>query len=128
MNQKTIFGLFFITIFLTPLFCFAQELPTLTLPQNLEEAGEWIKGFLITIPSLIKDLWQKEVWPVIFKVLNWLKIKVWDNFLEPYLKSYFEKKVPEIEEEYHKEKEEIKNEIPSTKETLWQRFKKLFSF
>ena len=128
MTKKTIFALSFLTIFLIPLFCFAQELPIIKLPQTLEEAWGWIKTFLKSIPSLIRDLWQKEVWPAIFKVLNWLKIKIWDEFLGPYLKIHFQKKIPQIEKEFQKEKEEMKKEIPKVKESLWQRFKKLFSF
>ena len=128
MINKPIFALSFLIIFLAPLFCFAQELPIIRLPQTLEEAGDWIENFLRAIPYLIKDFWQKEVWPAIFKVLNWLKVKIWDGFLGPYLKAYFQKKVPQIEKEFQKEKEEIRKEIPKVKESLWQKFKKLFSF
>ena len=128
MINKTIFALSFLIIFLSPVFCFAQELSMIRPPQTLEESWGWIKSFLNDIPFLIKDLWQKEVWPAIFKVLNWLKVKIWDNFLEPYWKTHFQKKVPQIEKEFQKEKEEIRKEIPKVKESFWQKFKKLFSF
>ena len=94
MINKTIFALSFLIIFLSPVFCFAQELSMIRPPQTLEESWGWIKSFLNDIPFLIKDLWQKEVWPAIFKVLNWLKVKIWDEFYSEYFREYTKFAVP----------------------------------
>jgi len=66
---------------------------------------------------------KSEAIPVWEKVLNWLDLKVWQP-IKTWVLSQFQPQV--IEQEYSKEKEEMKSELPEAKKTLWEKFKELF--
>jgi len=90
------------------------------------------------LPQAIKEPWQEalRVWGKVFDVFSWL----WNSYISPWLKNIWykisvpfkkevERRKPLIEEEFEKEKiemkEEIKTETSKTGKSLWERFKEL---
>ena len=101
------------------------------MPNTIEEAKEMGKGFLPIMPGFLKNLWQEAV-----GVGKWFFEKVfgiWNKYIFPNLDKYFlqkiEKRAPVIKEEFQKEKTEmkgeIKNEVPKTGKSIWQKFKEV---
>lgn len=82
------------------LFCFAQG-----IPEETKTIWEWIK-----------DIWYSYIYP-------WLQ-NIWQK-ISTFLGKQVEKKKFEIQEEWEKEKQEMKEEIPKASKTIWQRFKEL---
>jgi len=87
-----------ILLFIIIPFCFAQE-------QELKQTTNWLK-----------DLWQNYIYP-------WLKI-IW-NKIYSFLAKEVEQRKPEVKEEFKKETQEMKEEIPKAGESLWQRLQEL---
>ncbi|PIP24837.1 MAG: hypothetical protein COX34_02055, partial [Candidatus Nealsonbacteria bacterium CG23_combo_of_CG06-09_8_20_14_all_36_12] len=95
-------------------FVFAQvEMKTVKMPESIKEAKEMGKGFLGGLPNIFKEIWQEGsrigIW-MYQKALN-----IWDTYIFPWLDKYvlqkIEKRKPLIEEEFQKEKTEMKKEI-----------------
>jgi len=125
------FGLFL------PVFSFAQN--QITPPDTLEEAKEMgervVKVGITELPEIMKKTWEEEampIWRAMYdKWSGW-----WDNTIQPWLQNIWEKiagifgrevekRKPVIEEEFQKEKEELKEEAPEIGKSLWERFKEL---
>jgi len=112
-------------------FSFAQE-ENVKIPENFQEAkGLLEKVFEILkdkLPQAISKIWKEEVVPVWQKIYEWLKVywlkfKNWfQNIFQSKAKEEIVKRKPVIEEEFEKEKEELKAELPKIRENLWQRF------
>jgi len=135
---------------ITPNFIIAKE-PPLELPENLQQTKEMIiqaiRKFVQEMPSVIKNIFKKEVIPIWQKMWNWIK-DFWQNQIKPFFNNlwYFNlkpkirlviekirnlfnttirRKEKEIRKEFTKEKEEIKKEVSRIIESLWQRLKNL---
>lgn len=124
-----------------PIFSFAQAPPSqfITPPETLEEAREMgektLKFSLENLPEILKKIWEEEVLPIWKKMYDWFKINIWPKIetwfkkeVEPRAKEEIEKRKPVIEEEFKKEKEELKETAPTTWQTilnLWEKFKEL---
>ena len=87
-----------ILLFIIVPFCFAQE-------QELKQTTNWLK-----------DLWYKYILP-------WLQ-NIWQQICS-FLEKEVEKRKPDVEEEFKKEIQEMKEEIPKVGKSLWQRLKEL---
>jgi len=109
-----------------------QNLPK--APGNFEEAKTMGKKFLVGLPGVFKKSWQKglNIWNKIFK---WFR-GIWNSYAAPWTQKLWnrikgflgveiEKKKPEIQKEFQKEKQEMKEDIPRVGKSLWQRFKEL---
>lgn len=128
MLKKTLISIIIISIFLNISFVFAQG-----VPDNLDqakEAGEMVKKIAIEeSPNILKQTWNdisglfKTIWNSY--LFPWLKI-IWNKIVS-ILGKEVEQRRPEIEEEFRKETQEMKEDIPKVTKSLWQRFKELIS-
>jgi len=124
-------GLMILLIFglILPGFSFAQNQKIL-IPATLEEGWliiqNFFKIFCESFPRILKNIWNNEVLPVWSKMWEWFKINIWMK-IEGFFKREIEMRKPVIEEEFKKEKEELKTEIPQVKKSLWERLKELIS-
>ena len=117
-----------------PSFSFAQT----GLPESGEEAGQMAEKGLTTLlkdlPGALKQVWSEEAVPIWLgmwnkakKPLEALKTRingVWDD-IRLLFGLEVEKRKPAIQEEFQKEKQELKKEAPKVGKSLWQRFKEL---
>jgi len=120
---------------LLPSFSFAQ----VEQPETLEEAKEMGekagKEIKEKLPGILEKMWKEEVLPrwqeMYEKWSEW-----WDSSIQPWFQNIWEKiatlfgkeiekRKPIIEEEFEKEKEEAKKELPKVTKSLWKRFKEL---
>jgi len=120
--------------FLLPSFSFAQQQPQIKAPGTLEEAKNFITKILKGIPEGLKEV-SKEALIIWQKMANWAK-NLWDSYIFPWFQNIWQKiaaffgkeieqRKPIIEEEFQKEKEEMKEELPKVGKSLWERFKEL---
>lgn len=121
--------------FLAPSFGFLQAQSTAP-PETLKEAkemgeraGQEVK---IKLPGILEKIWKEEALPIWQKIYQWFKTNIWLKIeswfrkaIEPWAKEEIEKRKPLIEEEFKKEKEELKEEAPILGKSLWERFKEL---
>jgi len=122
---------------LLPGFSFAQNQPS-TPPETLEGTKTIGEKILKDLPQALKEPWQEamrvwgkmaDIWSGWWNsyILPWLK-SFWQNIKAPLIKE-MERRKPIIEEEFEKEKKEIKEEIKieasKTGKSLWDRFKEL---
>jgi len=68
----------------------------------------------------------KSAWDATFSYFKNTAILVWDK-ISGFLTKEVEKRKPEIEAEFEKEVGELKEDLPKTTKTLWERFKDLIS-
>lgn len=121
-----------------PEISFAQT-QIVKLPENFEELKEMGLFFLKTIKekllSNIEKIWKEEVIPVWQKMYEWSK-NIWEKYIWPWLENIWyrilsifmkeaEMRKPIFEEEFQKEKEELKEELPQVQKSLWERFREL---
>jgi len=123
---------------LLPALSFGQDESPVKVPENLEEAKEMGQKALETgqkeLPGLIEKIWKEEIMPLWQKMYDWFKANIW-----PKIKSWFmkfiqpeiEKRKPALEEEFKKEKQEMKtevqNQLPKIWDSLWEKFKELIA-
>lgn len=119
---------------LSPNFSFAQA-PQITGPpetiDQLKNIGEkTIPTIIKELPNILKNIWQKEMMPIFQTIWNWLKNNIWDPYIGYRLQNIwqdiqniFEKRKPDVEKEFQKEKQEIKTELPGTLKSLWETIK-----
>jgi len=140
MVSKYLIFIIITIVLISPFLILAQ---TEQLPEDIfEDLGQKSKPIGETfwqnikteLPKMIKKPWQdslmafkmvfgwlKTFWNSYFS--NWLKI-IWENLVY-FLGKEVEQRRPEIEQEFKKETEEMKQDIPETTQSLWQRFKDL---
>ena len=108
-------------------FSFAQA--QAEIPETMEEAQEMGEKALETtkeeLPGIIEKIWKEEVLPFWQRLWDWFKRTFWEPCIKPFLKEEVEKREPVIGEEFEKEKEEMKKEVPKVTKSLWERFKEL---
>jgi len=120
---------------LLPSFSFAQN-QAIEQPETFGEAKEMGEKALKTtqreLPGILDKIWKEDVLPVWQKMYRWFKINIWPTIeswfkkeVEPRVKEEAERRKPIIEEEFKKEKEEVKEELPGVTKSLWERFKEL---
>lgn len=108
--------------------------PGLETPKTLEEAKTLGIRILSGFPKALEKPLQ-EALAVWGKTLNWFK-NLWYSYILPWLQNVWqkidsflgkevEKRKPGIKEEFEKEKQEMKEDIPKVGKSLWQRFKEL---
>ena len=135
MKIKNIINVLLILGLILPSFSFAQNQP-ISPPKTLEEAKEMGEKALETgqkeLPGIIEEIWKEEVLPVWQKMYDWFKKNIWPKIeswfkkeVQPRAKEEIEKRKPLIEEEFKKEKGELKEELPGVTKSLWERFKEL---
>lgn len=83
------------------------------LLETLKGIGQEFLGFLQKIGNWLKNIWNSYLYPFFYNI--------WQKTLGKEIK---ERKLL-IEEEFKKEKEEMKREIPGVGKSLWERFKEL---
>lgn len=103
-------------------------------PETLKEA-EIVGGKVLKLlPETLKGIWQEAlgIWQTMGKraknfsdsyISPWFQ-NIWRKIQSSFGKEIEERK-PIIEEEFKKEKEEMKQEIPKVGKPLWERFKEL---
>lgn len=140
MIKKYLISIIIINILIFPCLSLAQTEPLIDdafeeLGRNAKPAGETFWQTIKTeFPKMIKKPWQDAImaWKMIF---NWAK-GFWNSYLSNWLKFVWEKIVsilgkeveerrPEVEQEFIKETEEMKQDIKKQVPSLWQRFLEL---
>ena len=140
MNYKKIIKklilltIIFNTIIL-PSFSLSQSPQAIELPKTIEEVKKMGLRSLDFIPNFFKNAWQEFVifWQ---KVWNWF-LNIWNSHIYPFFNNIWQKTIgreieerrPMIEEEFKKEKEEVKQEVKTylpTGKSLWEKFIELF--
>lgn len=121
-----------------PSFSFAQG-QTLSPPETTEEAKKIGERFIIesieNLPKMARESWRTDVLPVWQKMWDYFKgfwnlyfaqrvESFWQN-IKTNLKIEIEQRKPAIEQEFQKEKQEMKEELPKVSKSLWERFKEL---
>ncbi|MBU2545474.1 hypothetical protein KKC65_03450 [Patescibacteria group bacterium] len=84
-------------------------------------------GTLLNIGVVLAQEIDQEMMGIWTKTWNWLKNifeNVWHK-TSAILGQQVEQRRPEIEEEFQKELEEMKEDVPKTTNSLWQRLKEL---
>jgi len=112
----------------------------LNQPKNFDEAKQIGEKALEAgqkeAPGVIEKIWQNEVLPVWQKMFNWVKTRFGENKLGFYLNNFWQKakeilnseveqRKPVIEENFQKEKQQLKEEVPEVGKSLWEKFKEL---
>ncbi len=104
----------------------AQPVLATHAPDNIEEAEGLLYKIVRGIPGGLKSAWGEAV-NIFYKLWNWIKSKfgfigegAWEI-----LGREVEKKKPVIKEEFQKELDEMKEDVPKTTKSLWERLKDL---
>jgi hypothetical protein len=135
MIKKYLISIIIINILIFPYLSLAQTDPFEELGRNAKPAGETIWQTIKTeLPKMIKKPWQDALiaWKMIF---SWAK-SFWNSYLSSWLKFIWEKIVSilgkeveqrksDVEQEFKKETEEIKQDIPETTNSLWSLWQRL---
>lgn len=124
-----------------PSFSFAQPVP-ISPPETLDEAKEMGKKALEVgqkeLPGILEKTFKEEVLPIWQKMYDWSKVNIWPKILAwfkkevtPRAKQEIEKRKPVVEEEFRKEKEEVKTEIKQgviqkAVLNIWEKFKEFW--
>jgi len=129
MTIKILYNLIIIlsiTGLLLPSFFFAQTTDLPETPEDVKALGEkTLEVGEKEIPGIIKAMWQEQVLPVWQKMFGWFKANLWPKFYSWFQKEVtpeIEKRKPLIEEEFEKEKKEVKEELPQVGNSLWEKF------
>ena len=130
---KIIINFLVILGLILPCFSFAQKEVT-SPPETLEEVKTIGMKALKLLPETLRGIWQEalDIWQIMGKkAKNFSDSYIWpwfQNILHK-IQSSFGKEIkqrkPVIEEEFKKEKEEMKTEIPKVGKSLWERFKEI---
>ena len=124
--KKGVVAILLVSLFSFGNFAAAQS--SLDQPETVEEAKELGKKALEIgkkeLPGIIEKIWEQEVLPIWQKMYNWFLENIWAE-VWPYAEKEIEKRRPLIEEEFEKEKQELREEAPELGKSLWQRFKEL---
>ena len=127
--KKNIIATFLIISIFMPSLSLAFE-----LPKDAEESQELLeKGLEVgkeELPGLVENIWTNEVVPIWGRMYNWFKNHIWPIFFD-----WFEKDIePELErirtnleEEFDKEKTEVREELPKVGRSLWDKFKEIIN-
>lgn len=132
-----------------PGFVFGQTtMQAIEAPETIEMAKAFAIKILWMLPDAIKGVWDNEAMPLwrnmwgkaqdfwynsarskIEPRFQWVSGQteaLWSKFLE-LLGKEVEKRKPELKEEFQKEKEEMRAELPKVGRSLWERLKELLN-
>jgi hypothetical protein len=135
--KKSVF-LLIITLFILVNISSAQPVENLKQPENLKEAEEMQKQIFEVgkrnLPEEIKRLWKEEVVPVWQTMYDWFErniwIKIFKKEIQPRVEEEAERRGVIIEEEFEKEKKELKEnireELPQIQKSFWLRLLELW--
>lgn len=114
-----------------------EEQAPIQAPETIQEAQGLGLQILQGIPGAVKEVWEGEVLPLWAKMWQIAK-NIWDRYIFSWIRSLWEqllslfgqeieKRKPIIEQEFQREKEELKQElkekIPDPQKTLWDLIK-----
>jgi len=107
-------------------FAFAQEASPISTPETVEDAQGFIGDMIDGFPSAFRGAWQ-EARGIFAGIWNWFKNifggigrSIWSV-----LGNEVEKRKPEVQQEFQKELQEMKQDVPVVTKSLWERFKDL---
>lgn len=110
-----------------------EDISSIQAPETVEEAQKFGLQILQDLPAAVQKIWKtyvvpfwtkiwssaKNIWDT--KIFSWIQ-GLWDQVLS-FFEQEIEKRKPLIEEEFKREKEELKQElkqkIPEPGKTLW---------
>jgi hypothetical protein len=119
-----------------PFLAFAQVSVPET-PDDVKQMGDKAITIVETQGAgIIKGIWQNEALPIWEKMFAWAKARFWDGKLDIKFGNFWtaskrvvntevETRKPIVEEEFQKEKQEIKTEAPIVGRSLWEKFKEI---
>jgi hypothetical protein len=115
-------------------YCFSNASAVSEPPQNQQGVGTVIGKILNGFPAVLRTIWQEalSIWG---KMFSWVK-NFWNSYIAPWLTNIYdkvknflagevEKRKPEAQQEFEKDKQEMKQEVPQVTRSLWERFKEL---
>lgn len=97
-------------------------------PETLDEAKQIGEQLIDDSPNILSSVWRelsqvfKTIWGYLERIFGGIFRSVW-NLLD----NEVEKRKPEAQEEFQKEIQEMKEDIPKTTKTIWERLKDLFN-
>ena len=108
----------------------AQQAPE--VPATLDEAKSVGLQILGELPDSTRQVWREQALPILRSMWDWAQ-GPWENYIKPKVQELFnwllgflgkeiEERAPLIEEEFQKEKDEMRGDIPG----VWERFKNLW--
>jgi len=108
----------------------AQQAPE--APATLDEAKSVGLQILGELPDSTRQVWREQALPTLRSMWDWAQ-GPWENYIKPKVQELFnwllgflgkeiEERAPLIEEEFQKEKDEMRGDIPG----VWERFKNLW--
>lgn len=134
LSSLILFITFSVVVKINPVLAQGNTTAPTQIPQTLEEVKIRIQNILSAFPGTLKGTWNYAlgVWK---RTFVWMK-DFWDSSIGPHIvnlwhkiRSFFGKEVeqrkPAVEEEFEREKGELKEEIPKTGKKIWQRLKEL---
>lgn len=128
---KNIIIMLIISGVLLPSFSFAQG-EGIKFPENWEEikaiGQKFWDAIIKDLPGIIVKIWQEEVLPIWQKMGDWFKMNIWpeiDNWFQGGIALEIEKRKALFEEEFRKEKEEMKEDILRLSKFIWINIKEL---
>lgn len=138
MKFKNLVCLLIMLGLILPVFSLAQTENQVSPPETLDEAKQMGEKALEVgqkeLPGIIERIWKEEVMPIWQKMFDWFKANIWPkitDWFKKIIQPEIEKRKPIIEEEFMKEKKEMKtdveNQLPKIWDYLWEKFKKLIS-
>ena len=99
-------------------------------PQNIEEAQEFAKEVGKGLPGAVKQVWEEQALPVLLGLWNGIAMPLWDWIWQK-VKAPFQKELEKrkgiVQEEFEKEKQELRDIGKEEASGLWERFLNLFS-
>ena len=115
---------------LLPSFCLGQTSQTAGPPQTVE-------GLRLTLWNAVK-FFPETIKKAGGEVISWLK-NIWNSYIYPFLHKIWQKidslfgkeieeRKPIIKEEFKKETQEMKQEVPLVTKSLWEKLKGFFKF
>jgi len=108
----------------------AQQAPE--VPATLDEAKSVGLQIIGELPDSTRQVWREQALPILRSMWDWAQ-GPWENYIKPKVQELFnwllgflgkeiEERAPLIEEEFQKEKDEMRGDIPG----VWERFKNLW--
>ena len=130
MANKTKLLVILTVAILLPNFCLGQTSVTAGPPKSVE-------GLKLTLWNAVK-FFPETIKKVGGEVIYWLK-NIWNSYIYPFLHKIWQKidsifgkeikqREPVIKEEFKKETQEMKQEIPLVTKSLWEKLKGFFKF
>jgi hypothetical protein len=82
-----------------------------------------------SLPGVLKDIWKNEAMPIWQKMYNWFMSNIYPVLKGQYdkwIKPEIEKRKPTVNDEFQKEKDEMKESVKDELPSVWQKIKNFF--